>query len=82
MTWILVAIVGIIVFFAAVISPHAAGKIQHKTNVKSGKLKQIADWFWDPLTWLAKSSVEMTRKAIVKIAQLGKKTRRKASSDK
>jgi len=80
MTWILVALAGLIVFLTAVISPHAAGKIQYKTNVKSGRLKRIADWFWDPLTWLAKSSIEFIRKAILKLARLGKKTREKVSS--
>lgn len=77
MASILVLIVGTVVFLVAVISPHAAGKIQQKTNEKSGILKRAADWFWDPLTWLAKSSIEFVRRALIKLAKWGKKTRRK-----
>ena len=76
MTSIVLVLVGVAVFLIAVISPHAGGKIQHKTNVKSGALKRAAEWLWDPLTWVAKSSIEFMRKTILKLADLGKKTRR------
>jgi hypothetical protein len=77
---IIVVIAGILVFLIAVISPHLAGKIQYKTNEEAGTLKRIANWFWDPLTWITKSSIEFMRKALIKLAQWGKKTRRKFSS--
>ena len=81
MTTILLVVVGIVLFFIGIVSPHLAGKIQNKTNEEAGWLKRLSNWLWDPLTWWAKKSIEFTRKAIVKIAQWGKKTRRKISSD-
>lgn len=77
MTNALIIIGGIVLFFIAVISPRMAGKIEHKTNREAGWLKRLANWFWDPITWWAKKSVETTRKIIVFIAETGKKLRRK-----
>lgn len=74
---IVIAIAGIFLFIAVVLFPHLSGKIRHRTNVKASRLKRLSDWFWDPLTWWAKNSIEMTRKIIVKIAKWGRKTRRK-----
>lgn len=80
MSAVIAVILGIVVFLIAVVSPHLAGKIQHKTNEKAGTLKRIANWFWDPLTWIAKSSIEFMRKSLIKLAKWGKKTRRKFTS--
>lgn len=77
MTNILLVVGLIAVFLAAVVSPRLGGKIQHRTNEKAGWLKRLADWFWDPITWWARKSIELSRKLIVKIAKWGKKTRRK-----
>lgn len=74
---ILIVIGAIALFITAVISPRLAGKIEHKTNKKASWLKRLADWFWDPITWWAKKSIEMTRKILITIAEWGKKTRRK-----
>ena len=82
MTTILLVVAGIILFIVGIISPHAAGKIQRKTDKEASKLKRLSNWFWDPITWWSKKSIEFTRKAIVKIAEWGKNTRRKASSQK
>lgn len=80
MTTILLVVVGIILFFVGIISPHLAGQIQNKTNKEAGWLKRLSNWLWDPLTWWTKKSIEFTRNAIVKIAAWGKKTRQKFSS--
>jgi uncharacterized membrane protein (DUF441 family) len=81
MTTILLVLIGVIIFFIGIISPHTAGKIQRKTDEKASWLKRLSNWFWDPITWWTKKSIEFTRKAVVKIAQWGKRTRRKISSD-
>ena len=81
MTTVLLVVAGIILFAVGIISPHAAGKIQRKTDKEASKLKQFSNWFWDPITWWSKKSIEFTRKAIVKITQWGKNTRQKASSE-
>lgn len=74
----LLLIISVIAVFAlAVISPHMAGKIQKRTNQKTGLLKRNAGWLRDPLSWWAQISLELARKAIVKASAWGKKTRRK-----
>lgn len=65
------------VFIIGVVSPHLAGKIQRKTDNKASWLKRMSNWLWDPLTWWAKNSIELTRRTIKKVAEWGKKTRRK-----
>ncbi len=77
MSNIIIVLVAVVVFVIGIVSPHLAGKIQHKVDHKASWLKRMANWLWDPLTWWAKSSVEFTRKAIVKIAEWGKNVRRK-----
>ena len=67
----------VVVFVIGVVSPHLAGKIQRKTDTKAGWLKRMSNWLWDPLTWWAKNTIEFTRKTIKKVAEWGKKTRRK-----
>ena len=74
---IAIIFVVIIVFVVGVVSPHMAGKIQRKTEAKSGWLKHMANWLWDPLTWWTKNSIEFTRKTVVRVAEWGKKTRTK-----
>jgi hypothetical protein len=73
----IIAIAAIVLFFVAVISPRAAGKIENKTNREAGWLKRLANWFWDPITWWTKKSIEVTRKFILFVAESGKKLRRK-----
>ncbi len=68
----------IVVFVIGIVSPHTAGKIQRKTDDKTHWLKRMANWLWDPIAWWTKSSLEVSRNTIVKVAELGKKTRRKA----
>jgi hypothetical protein len=77
MTTIVLVFVVMVLFVIAVISPHAAGKIQRKTDEEADWLKRISNWLWDPLTWWTKKSIEMTRKIIIKVTSLGKKTHRK-----
>lgn len=77
MIWVAFLVGGIVIFFVGIISPHAAGKLQYKADVEAGWLKRISDWFWDPITWWAKGTVEMTRKIIKHVAQWGRKTRKK-----
>lgn len=77
MTSLLLILAGIVLFIIGIVSPHAAGKIERKTDKKAGMLKRMSNWLWDPLTWWAKSTVEFTRKAIKYISELGKKVRRK-----
>lgn len=74
---IIVIVVGFILFFVAIVSPHMARKVQHRTDQEANLLKRLSNWLWDPLTWWAKVSLEFTRKSIVKIAAWGKKTRKK-----
>lgn len=76
MTWIIVGVAAVVLFIVGIVSPHAAGKIQYKTDKEAGWLKRISNWFWDPITWLSKQSIETTRKIIKKVAQWGKKTRK------
>lgn len=73
---------GLSVLVVAVISPHLAGKIQRRTNEKASYLKRVANWLWNPLTWIAKSSIEVMRKIIILFGSWGKKVRRKFSADK
>jgi hypothetical protein len=82
MTFPLIFAIGIILFLIGVISPHLAGKIQRKTDEKASRLKRLSNWFWDPITWWAKKTIESTRKILVKITEWGKKIRRKISSRK
>jgi hypothetical protein len=77
MTTIALIFVATVLFFIGLISPHAAGKIQRKTDKEAGLLKRCANWFWDPVTWWAKNSIEFSRKAIDKAAGWGSKTRKK-----
>lgn len=77
MTNILLIIGAVILFIIAIISPRLGGKIQRRTNEKASWLKRLANWFWDPITWWVKKSIELSRKLIVKITKWGKKTRRK-----
>ena len=77
---ILLIVAGIVIFIIGIVSPHLAGKIEQKTDEKASWLKRLSNWCWDPITWWAKKSIEFTRKAIVKIAEWGKKTRGKVSS--
>lgn len=77
MTNVALVLIVVVVFVIGIVSPHLAGKIQKRTNDKAGWLKRCANWLWDPLTWWAKNTVEFTRKSIVKVAEWGKKTRRK-----
>jgi len=79
---IILVVVAIAIFVTGIVSPHAAGKLQHKTNKKAHWLKRLSNWLWDPLTWWAKKSIEWTRIAIVKLAEWGKKTRYKLSCDR
>jgi hypothetical protein len=79
MTTIVLVFVVVVLFVIAVISPHAAGKIQRKTDKEAHWLKRMSNWLWDPIAWWAKKSIEMTRKTIIKVTSLGKKTRRKLS---
>ena len=76
MTTILLSFFLVAVFIAAIVSPHAAGKIQRKTNEKAGQLKIMSNWLWDPLTWWAKHSIEFNRKVIGKIVRWGSRIRR------
>lgn len=78
MTNIILVVVLIMVFLIGIVSPHTAGKLQRKTDNKAHWLKRMANWFWDPIAWWAKNSLEVSRKTIVKVAEWGKKTRRKA----
>lgn len=77
MTNVAIILIVVLVFVIGIVSPHVAGKIQKKTDDEAGWLKRCSNWLWDPLTWWAKNSIEFTRKAIVKTASWGKKTRRK-----
>jgi len=77
MTTLFITFAVIAVFITAIISPHLGGKIQNKTNHKTGWLKYYSNWLWDPLEWWAKISLEFSRKAIVKASKWGKKTRKK-----
>lgn len=77
MSNIAIVLIAVVVFVIAVVSPHMAGKIQRKTDNKASWLKRLSNWLWDPLTWWAKNSIEFTRKAIKKLAEWGKKTRKK-----
>jgi hypothetical protein len=79
---ILIIVALIVVFFIGVISPRLAGKIQRKTDEKAGWLKRMANWLWDPITWWAKKSIELTRKLIKKDAQAGKETHKEVSDKK
>lgn len=74
---IILIVAAIVLFFVALLSPRMGGKIERKANNKASWLKRLANWFWDPITWWAKKSIEFTRKAIVIITEWGKKTRRK-----
>ena len=76
MTVFLILGVLIAVFGVAIISPYAGGKIQRRSNQHAYWLKRLSNWLWDPLAWWAKTSVEFTRKAIVKASSLGKRIRR------
>jgi len=77
MATIILVIVGVILFLVGVISPYRAGKIQRKTDKEAAWLKRMSNWFWDPIAWWSKKTIEFTRKALNKIAGWGKKTRRK-----
>lgn len=77
MTTILLLFGIVILFFIGLVSPHAAGKIQRIADKEAGWLKRCANWFWDPITWWAKNSIEFSRKAIDRATELGKKTRNK-----
>lgn len=77
MTNIILVVAAVVIFIIGVICPHLAGKIQRKTDKEASLLKRLSNWLWDPLTWWAKNSIEFTRKAIVKIADWGKKTNKK-----
>ena len=77
---VLLVVVLIAIFVTGIVSPHTAGKIQRKTDNKTYWLKRMANWLWDPIAWWAKSSLEVSRKAIVKVAAWGKKTRRKTDN--
>jgi hypothetical protein len=77
MTTILLILTLIALFVVGLVSPHLAGKIQRKTDEEAGWLKRLSNWFWDPITYWVKKSIEFNRKAIDKVATLGKKTRRK-----
>ncbi|QHN42990.1 hypothetical protein GII36_03970 [Candidatus Mycosynbacter amalyticus] len=76
MIWVVI-LVAVILFIVGIISPHAAGKVQYKTDVEAGWLKRTSEWLWDPVTWWAKGSIEMSRKIIKYVAQWGRKTRKK-----
>lgn len=77
MTWVILGIISILLFVIGVVSPHAAGKVQRKTDKKATYLKKISNWLWDPLTWWAQTIVDTSRKIILKSTEWGKKTRRK-----
>ena len=77
MTTILLVIALIVLFLIGIICPHLAGKIERKTDKEAGGLKRMSNWFWDPITWWVKKSIEMNRKVIIKAAEWGKKSRRK-----
>jgi hypothetical protein len=82
MTTIFLIFAGVVLFFIGLISPYLAGKIQRKTDEKAGWLKRLSNWFWDPITWWAKKSIELTRKLIKKDAQAGKDTHKEVSNKK
>ena len=77
MTWVIIAVAAIVLFVIGVVSPHAAGKLERKTDREASWLKRMSNWLWDPLTWWAKKSIEMTRKIIKQVAEWGRKTRGK-----
>lgn len=68
---------GAILFVTVVLFPHISGKVKRKTDKNASRLKQIANWFWDPITWVFQGSVEFVRKALVTITNWARKTRRK-----
>jgi hypothetical protein len=78
MTTLLLFVGLVVVFIIGLVSPHAAGKIQRKTDKEAGWLKRLSNWLWDPITWWAKKSIEFSRRAINKSAEWGKATRRKS----
>lgn len=82
MTTILLSFILVALFFVGLICPHLAGKIQRKTDNKAGWLKRMANWFWDPITWWAKLTIESSRKAIKTVAGWGKKTHHNMPDDK
>jgi hypothetical protein len=77
MTTLLLSIGLVVLFVIGLISPRLAGKIERKTNQEAGWLKRMSNWFWDPITWWAKKSIEFTQKAIDTATRWGKKTHKK-----
>ena len=77
MTTLVLVVILVGIFVVGLMWPRLAGKIERKTDKEAGMLKRMSNWFWDPITWWAKTSIDANRKAIKKVAGWGKKIRQK-----
>lgn len=67
----------ICLFVIAVLFPHAAKKVQHKTNERVGWLKRWSNFLWNPLTWWAKNSLELARRSVERVSRWGRTLRQR-----
>lgn len=77
MTLVAVLLIAVCLFFFAIIAPHLAGKVRRRVNHRANWLMELADWFWDPITWIAQGAINMVRVMLSKAVSWGRGVRKR-----